>query len=115
MGGRSGGDSSVPVVGADRMQQRVDGRINQPIPHQPTLPCRLDPPLLPQQPQRLRQRSRPHPHSGREVGDTQVRLVVQLVQDLQSIRVGQEIEPAGPLLEVMVGAATVRVGILGAP
>merc|ERR1711969_198371 len=82
----------------------MDGFVVEPIAHRTALPGGADPPLVSKHPQSLRDsRFRPTHRRG-EVTYDDARPLMQHDEDLQSVWVGQQVEPGGPRGYVHVAA-----------
>lgn len=102
----------VEVRRTDRVEQFVDGVVDEAVPDRASRSLRLHPALLSQQAQRMRHRGARHAECGGEIGDADVGRVVQAQQQPQPIRIRQQLEAARPARDVrghqcLCGAADV--------
>lgn len=87
---------TLTVSRADPMEQFVHDLVFEPVAHGTADTGRTDPALLAEDPKSLRYGVFRAPERNGEITDEDPRRPVQDEQDLQPVRVGQEIEALGP-------------------
>lgn len=93
--------SAVPR--ADPVQQVMHDAVVESVAHRPPGPGRTHPTLIPQHPKSLGDRVFRSPEGGGQITDADTRSPVQAEQDLQSVRIREQVETPRPAGRVDVG------------